>query len=643
MADKYVSFTGTDAGEAAGGGSGSPYRTIDYALRYATDGDNILLEAGDWDAIDDFGAGTSGRIDVDGWGGDAKSMTLKPLSGTVNIIPPRASACIQIGVEWPDDTLTFQDVNIKASAASLSLLGYTASKHMKVVFDNCLFTDNGENITIVNADTADASDLRDLRFINGCELISGATYPFLCSAFNTLIIDDSTFTTTDNTGNAIYYKTGVFTDLVVKNSTLNVGGSFFLPSASMSEMKNLSITDNEVTMNTTNTQESLVSLRNAYYRIGSCIVQKNKITIPTGKGGTQPWPIKLGNATTVGDATVNTSGTTVRGVKILDNEITCEDAYKGVAIQINGDSIDTTIVGNKIVGFAVGIENREDSTFVDGNIIDCGDPCNNRGSKSSVFTNNTLVPNDYDAVSSRGLMFARRDLVNQDVATAFAATTVTGGAWDLAYMETARALDMIASGRVLCLVKSGTSCYTHYGIVSGVVDATDIVTVDEWIKVSDGSIETPSGTPEVGIVIFSEDFTNYNNIIDASNASYNTTYDFNPMDTRGYQDYNCYVVGTNSGGSMSNLGYINPVAPLDTFQASLAEVQACWAVESWTQTYAGNDACSLEVDPQLDSDYKPQNPQVLRGGKPDINGDSTSMGAIGASGSQIRGYRGRYR
>ena len=41
-----------------------------------------------------------------------------------------------------------------------------------------------------------------------------------------------------------------------------------------------------------------------------------------------------------------------------------------------------------------------------------------------------------------------------------------------------------------------------------------------------------------------------------------------------------------------------------------------------------NDQNSLEVDPQLDSSNKPTNPEVTQGGKPDANGDSTSIGAV---------------
>jgi hypothetical protein len=39
----------------------------------------------------------------------------------------------------------------------------------------------------------------------------------------------------------------------------------------------------------------------------------------------------------------------------------------------------------------------------------------------------------------------------------------------------------------------------------------------------------------------------------------------------------------------------------------------------------------LEVDPQLDSNSKPTNPLVIKGGAPDVSGNETSIGAIPTS------------
>jgi len=79
-------------------------------------------------------------------------------------------------------------------------------------------------------------------------------------------------------------------------------------------------------------------------------------------------------------------------------------------------------------------------------------------------------------------------------------------------------------------------------------------------------------------------------------------------------DYNCYWA--QNGAVLATIGGVQ----CDT----LAEIQARWTALGRPD----NDANSIVADPQLDADYKPTNPDVVNGGRPDSSGNKTSMGGI---------------
>lgn len=81
-------------------------------------------------------------------------------------------------------------------------------------------------------------------------------------------------------------------------------------------------------------------------------------------------------------------------------------------------------------------------------------------------------------------------------------------------------------------------------------------------------------------------------------------------------DYNTYYTSVPATTSLSNLS-----GDLDT----ISEMQAAWVALG--TYYKFNDAHSINVDPQL-VDNKPTNPAVKFGGRPDVKGGKTSMGAI---------------
>lgn len=91
--------------------------------------------------------------------------------------------------------------------------------------------------------------------------------------------------------------------------------------------------------------------------------------------------------------------------------------------------------------------------------------------------------------------------------------------------------------------------------------------------------------------------------------------------------YDCVFDYNDYWGASSTLFLI--AAASSTYE----EAKTFWSTNGTYKINKENMANSLNVNPQLDIDYKTTNPEVRDGGKPDANGDSTSMGAIRASGT----------
>jgi parallel beta-helix repeat protein len=112
----------------------------------------------------------------------------------------------------------------------------------------------------------------------------------------------------------------------------------------------------------------------------------------------------------------------------------------------------------------------------------------------------------------------------------------------------------------------------------------------------------------------------YNNIFSAANSKSPVRIeDFETPDNttdkkQNYFNNNCYHTAN------ADILYDATVATGYT----LAEIQAFWDANS---LWKDGDDNSITEDPQLDANYKPTNPLVIKGGKPDANGNTTSMGA----------------
>ncbi len=322
-------------------------------------------------------------------------------------------------------------------------------------------------------------------------------------------------------------------------------------------------------------------------------------------------------------------------VRITGCTFTSPGDWEGCAIELdyswwNRETIvsGADISNNLIYNFRYGILGSMSNSTISGNVVYCLDPIVICGGLKNKFFNNTLKAHDTQTRDGRCLLFNRRvfsdEIASTEDSTFTSSTVTTTAGWDLS--------NVLTDGTVKVFVQanSGARPISYYGVISSVDDSTDTVTITGgWIKVSDGSKETPANdTYYISCARFAEQNHVVNNIMDGSESRYVFTFDFNPLDGQNYIDYNCYNV--QDGKTLSNLGTVSIT--------SLPALQAKWLAwpENVTDGYLSvskyNDAHSIEADPcfvdtaNLDFSLFSSSP-CKNTGKPTLGGGYTSIGA----------------
>jgi hypothetical protein len=174
------------------------------------------------------------------------------------------------------------------------------------------------------------------------------------------------------------------------------------------------------------------------------------------------------------------------------------------------------------------------------------------------IAHNYIEADDGDAQTGRTVMYGRKlyakfgtsDYIGTGT-TDFEATTITEGSatdWDLA--------DVLADYTMLAIVSTTnvvSPVPVYYGVIVGVDDASDQLTVDRWIKCADQTVETPAdNTYYVSVARWPDSGCMVYNILKKKSAASNVTYDYNPRSGNTYKDYNLYdAVAENLGNASS--------------------------------------------------------------------------------------------
>jgi hypothetical protein len=458
-----------------------------------------------------------------------KSLTFMPdpaTNPTITLTPTTATGLVKHLADRTGYTLTFSNLTLTAGSAYVHTFG-GAGIGGNVVFNTCSFPSE-KSIENTSTTPTNATYIRKARYYNcTSSWTTGAdSYGIQLTGADSLVVKDCTFQNASTSTT----KPFIYAPLL--------RGGCVIDGCAITSVKCFYC-------------ESFQDNRGSI-KIINCDFVEIDSTVSTA--------ITLGSST-------NNSADTVAGVAVQDCNIT---------------------------GFNYGIYHFAAKSNISGNTIYCASPLVFWGGGENVIINNTLKA--YDTASQgRCLVVGRKlygKLGSSDSAgtanTDFEATTIAEGSetdWDLSLVSSD--CSMVA---LVTSTNTGSPVPVYYGVISGVSDETDTITVHKWIKCSDQTTETPADdTYYISCAKFSERNYVCYNIMDGGDATNTFTFDFNPKAGDNYVNYNCYVAGT---GGLANLG----VADIDT----LAEFVTKWQTwpNAWTSSYY-NDEDSIEADPQF--------------------------------------------
>lgn len=351
------------------------------------------------------------------------------------------------------------------------------------------------------------------------------------------------------------------------------------------------------------------------------------------------------------------AGLSFQRVLIDGNEISGIASGSNRGLMILHEVNNATIINNKISGASHALFSLAQEGLVENNIIIATETIG-----YGVFGSNTVVKNNtvYTAGGTSGITGAGgADGTTKDQPAAKNLNVYNNifvSADSLAYNDydestgitgesgrgSSATLAEIATIGDTAIDAAGT--FTHAGALWNTTGANQVYVGDEVIVTAPAN---RVGTYEVAKVVSDTILVVLGNP-GALAGGNGLTYTISHADIMNdYVNYNCYW--RESGSGICRIGEIGEQVISSTIPdlvASWSEAKSGYDADDpetfWNVNFGGiNDVHSLMEDPLLDANYVPQNQNVINGGKPDANGNETSIGA-GAVQVRIDGYRTRY-
>ncbi len=541
-------------------------KTIDaaYEAAVAAGEDNIInFMPG---VYDDTTQGTNFNILLD----KDTAVTFQSYTSQVTLTTNDSPGCVKATQTTSTKQISFKNIKFTKGELGNRFIYIANDCVYHLYFEDCEFDAIVDKPLILTG--TDTSKLRKLSFIN-CTHTCSASSDIRIDGARLLYIKNCAFTNNYTSyGYGIFDLRGVIYAVVLKDSTLQSAEGVFYPShSSLNRIEQLHIESNNIILASIAAGPFYgVKTRDSIFR--SIVIKDNTFSSPNPTH--RPFFIVIGGE----------NFTNGHLYTIIGNSFITGNLGQGVGIR-TGNGCVGTISHNYFENLRWGTFTYDTCLITNNIISSCVNGSFVQGHQSFII-NNTYISKDHSINDSRAILLNRRTFMSQSNSTIFTATTATFGDSPI--------LTNSMVGMLVPVSDNWGGDFEYYGVINAINDDTDTVTVDEWRKISDDSIETPGDTSYATIVQFPRNVTIFNNIFDAFDALFTITFDYSPIAAGIVCDYNLYVpgivmlsnLGKNLGGKIS----VTTLAGLQTRWTEFADSYPCFTI---------NDTHSIEADPMF--------------------------------------------
>jgi len=585
-----------DTGNGETAGTAKKTIAAAIALCSATT-DNVYLLAGTYDTT------TQGAL----WFIDASAAeyTMKPdpaTAPTIEITGNNNNGIVFVTVSDADGAY-FEDITFKHATADKQFMKVDEDMNCDLKFTDCTFDTSSIDEGLITM-TAQAGVIDRTILFTRCSYTNQAQgTPYEIDDSTSVIFEACTLIDlSESITNSTFQIIGDVELFSIRNSTVTSARDIFNLQSALMVLKNFSFWNNTVSQTVLPHDTVNYSIYFGDTDVENISIYGNTFDTAVEVSGNKTYnPIILG-------ATYGFTNTIHHPI-IRDNTFTQASIEGGIAIGLLPSVSGADVQDNEGTGFDYGIYNNTSYNALINNEMKCVNPLLLWGGSYNNVLHNTFVSYDGTAANTGRAIVSGRLVATAEStdSNAFTDTTFTD--------DSAWTVTNVAAGMLAIVVGStGDLGPVYYGVV--VSTDTNQVTVEEWIKCSDDSTGAPADdTYFVRVSAFAEHNVIRNNILDASDASFTMTFDYNPRSGEEDIDNNCYNIGTH----FTNLDWTKEQDYFET----LAAIQTKWS--TFSNSFPLNDAGSISADPQFkdaaNGDYTPANSEL----KLD---DNTWIGAV---------------